>query len=903
MKMTAKELESWCDQLSLSEEAREQVNRIRNSEPARLTDSGPRNVSGIFNKSWKMGHSVQFESHTIELQAVLLYEDAEEDVREYWDQPNTFTVHFKDAKGKSRGHKCTPDYFVIRDGSAGWEEWKTEEKLLKLAQKHPERYYQDEEGVWHYVPGEEHAKRYGLYFRLRSSAEINYTLTRNINITHRYYKPGYVSVVNSNSFECVSRFLGKRPRVTLSSLLEFAGENNISSGCIYELIATKRIFVNINRDLLTEPERTYVHLTKEDAAFYEALDGNTREGDQPFRAADVVPGSRALFDGKPVKILMVGSTLVSIDFGDPESVEVSISKFESYVTRGLLTGLVTRRSGSLSDAAREYAAGFCREDIITALERYHIIQPVLRGEKISKPPVSMRTVREWVKRYNEAKEKYGKGLLGLLPLHKNKGSNEPRIPDDIRQVMVECIKDTYETPVSKTITASHGEFVRRCKEMKIPEDQIPVLSTYRNKILERAGQTQEDKRKGARAAYQKEEFYWFLEEKTPRHGERPWQICHIDHSPLDVLLVNPKTFKPLGVPTLTLLIDAFTRLIVAFYLSFRKESRISLMMVMRDCARRHGRFPELVVVDKGSAFRSVYFDTVIAENHCDKKLRPTAKPRNGSIVERMIDTIHTEFTHNLRGNTKAWADRRKMTKLVNPKNLAVWCYSLLYPRLDEYLNGYNNREHPALDGLSPQEAYDLGMAQYDLPYDEIVYDRNFLTETMPETPRGKGRIVQNRGIKFHYTFYNSPKFQQAKLIGTSPETRFDPHDASTILAYVNGRWEEGYAPPSVYNMLKKCSHRDVMQMTEELRQRRRVHAGGYLLRAEDVANHLARASEDEERELQRKLDLEAFAKSARSRGLLPPEDSDNTEQGSVEPESHNASDSRPIVFERIRRSR
>ena len=77
MKMMANEFEAWCDRLSLSEEARRQVNRIRNSEPARLTDSGPRNVSGIFNKSWKMGYSVQFESHTIELPAVLLYEDPE----------------------------------------------------------------------------------------------------------------------------------------------------------------------------------------------------------------------------------------------------------------------------------------------------------------------------------------------------------------------------------------------------------------------------------------------------------------------------------------------------------------------------------------------------------------------------------------------------------------------------------------------------------------------------------------------------------------------------------------------------------------------------------------------------------------------------------------------------------
>jgi transposase InsO family protein len=473
----------------------------------------------------------------------------------------------------------------------------------------------------------------------------------------------------------------------------------------------------------------------------------------------------------------------------------------------------------------------------------------------------------------------------------------------MREDMNQCIADTYETPVEKNMSASYGEFVRRCREKKIAVDQIPVLSTYRNAILARAGKRQEEKRKGSRVAYQREEFYWILDEKTPRHGEHPWQICHIDHTPLPLLLVSPKTFKVLGIPTLTLLIDAFTRLILAFYLSFDRESKKSLMMVMRHCVRRHGRFPELAVVDKGAAFRSVYFDTLLARYNCDKKLRPTAKPRFGSPVERVLGTTQTQFVHNLMGNTKPWGDRRMMTKIVNPKNLAVWSYGLLYPRLDEYFHGYNNREHPALDGLSPQEAYDLGMQHYDLPYDEIIYDRNFLVETMPETPRGKGRIVQSRGIKHHYVFYNAPKFQQAKLIGTTPETRYDPYDASTILAYVKGRWEEGYAPPSLYNMLKKCSERDIVQMTEELRQRRRAHAGGYMLRAEDVAKHLAKASEDEEKELQRKLDYEAFARSGQSAALVRGGDIGSAEPSTSETERLQTKPDSLMVFNKVRRNK
>src|SRR5262245_42286645 len=45
------------------------------------------------------------------------------------------------------------------------------------------------------------------------------------------------------------------------------------------------------------------------------------------------------------------------------------------------------------------------------------------------------------------------------------------------------------------------------------------------------------KRQGRRAAYQRQPFYWELEQTTPRHGERPFQIVHIDHTELDAELI------------------------------------------------------------------------------------------------------------------------------------------------------------------------------------------------------------------------------------------------------------------------------------------------------------------------------------------------------------------------------
>lgn len=84
-------------------------------------------------------------------------------------------------------------------------------------------------------------------------------------------------------------------------------------------------------------------------------------------------------------------------------------------------------------------------------------------------------------------------------------------------------------------------------------------------------------RKGRRAAYQREIFYWELHRTTPRHGDRPFEIGHIDHTQLDVELVCSRTGRPLGRPWVTFLIDAYSRRLLAVYLTFDSPSTSLLL--------------------------------------------------------------------------------------------------------------------------------------------------------------------------------------------------------------------------------------------------------------------------------------------------------------------------------------
>ena len=85
---------------------------------------------------------------------------------------HTFPLHYHANSGRPTTQWHTPDFFVLRRTSAGFEEWKRKE-LEKLAVTKRNRYQRDHTGIWRCPPGETYAEQVSLYYRLRSSAEYH----------------------------------------------------------------------------------------------------------------------------------------------------------------------------------------------------------------------------------------------------------------------------------------------------------------------------------------------------------------------------------------------------------------------------------------------------------------------------------------------------------------------------------------------------------------------------------------------------------------------------------------------------------------------------------------------------------------------------------------------------------
>ena len=67
--LSPSELLSWFQRLDISEQARSIISHIRSSGPSRRVRGGNSNVCGRY-PSRKMGVSIQFESHRVELAGV-----------------------------------------------------------------------------------------------------------------------------------------------------------------------------------------------------------------------------------------------------------------------------------------------------------------------------------------------------------------------------------------------------------------------------------------------------------------------------------------------------------------------------------------------------------------------------------------------------------------------------------------------------------------------------------------------------------------------------------------------------------------------------------------------------------------------------------------------------------------
>jgi putative transposase len=281
-------------------------------------------------------------------------------------------------------------------------------------------------------------------------------------------------------------------------------------------------------------------------------------------------------------------------------------------------------------------------------------------------PPSVTTIYRWYRRSQ---------LMGdpraIIPRTDLRGPKEIRQGDRVLQLLTEALEEAFKASPQATCRNVYTRLVGKIEienQRTIGGEQIkpPSLRTlYR--LVERVEAYELVVLKEGKASADRR----FRINKSGVKTTRIFERVEVDHTPLDLFLIDEKTWLPLGRPTLTVIIDHYSRMLLGYYLTFDSPSTAAVMGAIR-----HAILPktpaaavlstikivnlwscyglwEVMVVDNGLEFHSndlesVAYDLGIRIQYC-----PKHTPRFKGVVERHLKTINYFFSHQLPGTSYA----------------------------------------------------------------------------------------------------------------------------------------------------------------------------------------------------------------------------------------------------------
>jgi putative transposase len=462
-------------------------------------------------------------------------------------------------------------------------------------------------------------------------------------------------------------------------------------------------------------------------------------------------------------------------------------------------------------------------------------------------------------------------ITALLPKGSNGGRGKQRLAAPREILLQRLITEVFTTPQKRSAAA----LIREVRNQSLKDGlEPPSESTIRRRL-----KTLSLSDWGKRGEQHPE--------TKPIYGatpivDTPLSWIQIDHTPVDLIIVDPVDRLPIGRPWITVAIDVFSRCIAGFHLTLEAPSATSvglcLTMVATDKVpwlqerniEAHWPIagkPLRIGVDNASEFHSVAFERGCAQHNIKIEWRPPGLPHYGGVVERVIGTL-MQLVHALPGTTFSNTTMRgdydsDKAACLTLEELERW----LAVTITKY---YHLRPHEGMDNEIPLHRYEQGLQKLVSADKTLAMPRDprtFLIDFLPVVRRS----LQRDGITIdHITYYSNSlrpwiqwRDQPGRLL-----IRRDPRDLSRIFvldAKSNCYLEVPYrtlSRPTITLWEHKLARK-------RLREQRRA--------AVDEASLFSAI--DEMREIERKS--EALTRTARRNRARRKNDSVNTEHASI----------------------
>lgn len=417
-------------------------------------------------------------------------------------------------------------------------------------------------------------------------------------------------------------------------------------------------------------------------------------------------------------LVQLGSTVYRI---------AQVLDFESVIGTAVETGRSVqlkisdlRSVGIAKDAklsVTQDLAEIADDDWKIAQQRFAAISPLAGKLQIGREEVQRRatevgvntaTLYRWLQRYNA----YGT-VTALIPKKRGWQEGKSRISPDTDALIEQAIKDYYLTPQRPTAIKTIGEILRRCAERGL---KAPNHMTIRSRL---AKVSEKERLRGRGFREQARNKYLPTPGNFP-NADYPLAVVQIDHTPVDIILVDDLYRKPIGRPWITLSIDVYSRMVTGYYLAFDPPSETSvamcvahsmipkddwLMLHQVDAPWPVWGVPRKIHVDNGADFRSNNFQQSCLTYGINLEFRPVKQPRYGGHIERILGTLLREI-HALPGTTFSSIKEREgydaekhaaMTK----SEFEAWLVTLI-------CKVYHQKLHASI-GMTPLKKWEIGI--------------------------------------------------------------------------------------------------------------------------------------------------------------------------------------------------
>lgn len=499
-------------------------------------------------------------------------------------------------------------------------------------------------------------------------------------------------------------------------------------------------------------------------------------------------GSSVFYNGRRHIICQESSDFVTVALSDPESgkvVHAAISDLSPYSDRPSkpTADLAAIESEKLAEASR----------------KYEIIKPLLEQSRrtiadvkacADKHQVGASTIYRWLREF----DRIGRISVFVRKTRSDKGHTE--LSKQLEQVVTDAIKVNYLTKQKKKVSAVINAVNQTCSRLNIKPTHP---NTIRNRVRSISAYEKKKAREGNKAAREA----YAPHKGQPPQGAFPLDVVQVDHTPVDIILVDDTYRLPIGRPWLTLLIDNFSRVVLGFYISFDPPGNLSLGLCLAQAFLPKEKWlvkagietpwpcwgiPKTIFADNAKEFRGNMLQKACKEYGIELQWRPVGRPEYGGYIERLLGTLNGEI-HNAPGTTFSNARQKGDYDSVGQSVMSLAEFEKWFTIL--CVEVYHQRVHSQL-GMTPIAKWHDGIVGtknkpgIGMP-PRIIDEQRFKLDLMPF----ELRTVQHYGIVWDHIEYqhdvlrrwiNAPDPDKPKL-KRKFLCRRDPRDISTIWFY------------------------------------------------------------------------------------------------------------------------